>query len=69
MMMYVRNSSARCIDYGLAMRIIACLGLGLAALLCLAALKGGLFVALIGLVLFQTNLAVLQAYKRTNWRR
>lgn len=57
------------IDYGLAMRVIACLGLVLAVFLGFAAIKGGLFVALIAVVLFQENLAVWQAYKRNNWRR
>nr|HPH70472.1 site-2 protease family protein [Kofleriaceae bacterium] len=51
------------IGNGRAMRVIAYLGLVLALLLCLASFKGGLFVALIGLVLFQENLSVLQAYK------
>lgn len=56
-------------DYGLAMRIIACLGLVLAVMLGFMAIKGGIFVALIGLVLFQENWAVVQAYRRTHWRR
>lgn len=57
------------ITYGRAMRLIAVFGFVVAAMLAVSVVKYGVFVALIALVLFQSNLDVWKAFKGNGWRR